>query len=143
MRPPGPRPGALQDEGDLAVERREVAVPAGHRQPVVLADGRDRDDLDAQVEVAHHAPHEQQLLGVLLAEERQVRARQAQQLGDDGQDAVEVARAARALEHLAERARGHADPGGAVGVDDVGPGANTTSAPFPAASARSSSSVRG
>ena len=43
-----------------------------------------------------------------------------EQLADDGEDAVEVARARGPLEDLAERAGGDAHAGVAVGVDDVG-----------------------
>ena len=77
----------------------EVAVAAGQRHAVVLADGRHADDLDAERQLPRHGPDQRELLVVLLAEERDVGPDQAEQLGDDGQHAGEVARAHRALEH--------------------------------------------
>ena len=72
----------------------EVAVAAGQRQPVVLADGRDADHLHAQRELPRHGADEGELLVVLLAEQREVGAHLVEQLGDHGRDAVEVRGAA-------------------------------------------------
>ena len=66
--------------------REERARPSGSRTV-----GR-ADDLDRQVEVAGQAPDDQQLLVVLLAEDRDVGLALDQQLGDDGGDAGEVGR---------------------------------------------------
>ena len=94
--------------------RLDSASPSG------LADGRHRDDVDRQVEVADHAPDAGELLRVLLAEKRDVGAGEVQQLAHDGQHAVEVARPARALEHVAQRTGADPDERRPVGVDDLG-----------------------
>ena len=65
---PPARSARRQAQRRLAVGRGEVDVAAAHRQPVGLAHRGHRDDVDREVEVAHHPPDEQQLLGVLLAE---------------------------------------------------------------------------
>jgi hypothetical protein len=50
-----------------------------------------RHDLDAQIEVAGHAPHDGQLLEVLLTEHGDVRTGRGQELGDHRGDTVEMA----------------------------------------------------
>ena len=82
--------------------RLDSASPSG------VAHRRDRHDLAREVEVADHPPHEQHLLGVLLPEERHVRRGDVQQLSDDREHTVEVTRARRALEYIAERSGRHA-----------------------------------
>jgi hypothetical protein len=112
----------LRGERRLAVGGREVAVAARHGQAVRLAHRRDGDDVDPEVEVGDHPPDEQQLLGVLLPEQRNLSAGQVQQLADHGEDAVEVAWSRLPLEHVAERAGIHPDGGVAVRVHLVGGG---------------------
>jgi hypothetical protein len=87
-----------------ALLRREVDVARAHGEPVRLAQCGDAGDLHRQVEVAHEAAHDGELLRVLLAEEEHVRLHHAEQLGDDDGDPVKVARARGALEALGERA---------------------------------------
>ena len=76
--------------GSLAIGRAEVAVAAAQRQAVRLAHGRHRDDLDRQIQVAHHLPDHGTLLEVLLAEEGHIRLHDVEQLGDHGGDPAEV-----------------------------------------------------
>ena len=52
----------------------EQPVAARQRQAVGLAHRRHADDLDAEVEVGGHAADHRELLAVLLAEDRDVRA---------------------------------------------------------------------
>ena len=59
---------------------------------VGLAHDRHADDLDAEVEIAHHAADDGELLEVLLAEHGDVRLDGVEQLGDHRGDAAEVAR---------------------------------------------------
>ncbi len=108
--------GTGQREGGAPLGGREVAVAAGQGQTVVLADGGDADDLHAEVQVPDHAADQGELLGVLLAVQGDVGTGQVQQLGDDREHAVEVARAGGALQALAHGARGDADLGLATGV---------------------------
>ena len=95
---------AVEVGRDGALLGREVDVARAHGQAVRLAQRRHAGDLDRQVEVAHEAADDGELLRVLLAEEQHVRLHHAEQLGDDDGDAVEVARARGALEALGERA---------------------------------------
>ena len=53
--------------------RRRAAVAARHRQAVRLADRRQADDLDPDVEVEHHPSNDGELLEVLLTEHRRRR----------------------------------------------------------------------
>ena len=87
--------------------RRRAAGRCGSTARGRRARARWGGDLDAHgdVEVAHELADHQRLLGVLLAEVRDVGPDHVQQLGHDGRDAVEVLGAAvRALERLGERA---------------------------------------
>src|SRR5690606_38843280 len=92
-RVPVPARGQGLGEGERGAPLggREVAVAAGQGEPVLLADRGDADDLDVEVQVPHHAADEGELLGVLLAVEGEVGAGEVEQLGDDGEHAVEVA----------------------------------------------------
>ena len=74
-----------------ALVRREAGVAARQREAVGLAHGRQDGELDGQVEVAHHAAQDGDLLGVLLAEERDVGRDDVEELGHDRADAGEVA----------------------------------------------------
>ena len=96
----------------------EVGVARRHREAVALADGGGDPDLHREAEVRHEAHHDGALLGVLLAEDGDVGEDEAEQAGDDGGDAVEVARAAGALHPL--RDAGDVDRRGEAGrVDHV------------------------
>lgn len=55
------------------------------------------DDLDAEIEIAHHASHDGELLVVLLTEDGEVWSRRRAQLRHHRGDAVEVARTRRPL----------------------------------------------
>ena len=59
-------------------------------------------DVDTEVEVGCQAPHDRELLIVLLAEHGDVRSSGAEQLGDHGGHAVEVARPRGALHRLGQ-----------------------------------------
>ena len=96
------RQRAVQDERGPAVLLRQVRIAARHREPVRLAHGRDTDDLDADIEVAHHPPDQRELLRVFLAEDGDVGADEMQQLRNDGQDAVEMTRPMRAFVLVAD-----------------------------------------
>ena len=65
------------------------------------------DDLDGIAQVGGHAPDDEQLLGVLLAEVRAISPDEVEQDGDDGGDAIEVSGPGRALER--QRDRPHPD----------------------------------
>ena len=74
--------------------REESASPSGSRTVGTISMPH------GEVEVAHHAADHDDLLGVLLAEERDVGRDDVEQLADDGADAVEVPGAALgALQH--------------------------------------------
>src|SRR5215218_796980 len=107
---------APQRDGALALGGTEIGVAARHREAVRLADRRADLDAGRDVEVADDAAHDERLLGVLLAEEGNVRLHHVQQLGDDRRDAVEVAGALGAFERLRERTDGDGRLE-AVGVD--------------------------
>ena len=126
----------------LALLGREARIPRREREPVVVARGLDDPDLDRHVEVADELLDDRDLLRVLLAEPRDLRADEVEELEADGGDAAEVAGTVRALEPF----------GGAAGLDPrrepVGyissaGGANTTSTPCSAANAASRSRSRG
>ena len=83
---------------------REVDVPRRQREAVGLADGRVGDDLGRDREVARHLPDDEELLRVLLAEVRPLRADEVEQDRDDRGDALEMAGPRGALERLADGA---------------------------------------
>ena len=96
---------AREGERADALLGREADVARGQRQTVVLAHGRHDLEPAGQREVAHHPRHDRRLLGVLLAEDRDVGADGVQQPGDDRAHAGEVGGAAElALEHLGQAA---------------------------------------
>lgn len=90
-----------QGERGAPLGGRQVAVAAGQGEPVLLADGGHADDLHPEVQVAHHAPDQGELLGVLLPVEGDVGAGEVQQLRHDGEHAVEVAGAGGTFQPLA------------------------------------------
>ncbi len=103
----------------MALVHVEETVAAGERQAVGLPGRLHAQDLHGEVQIAHHAADQRQLLGVLLPEQRDVGAGEVQQLGDDGEHAVEVTGPGRAFQALAHRARGDPDLRFATGVDLV------------------------
>ena len=85
---------AVQRERTAALFAAQAHVAARQRQPVGLADGGADLDPHRDVEVAHDAADDRDLLRVLLAEEGDVGLGDVQQLRDDGGDAGEVRGAA-------------------------------------------------
>lgn len=84
---------------------RQVSVAAAHREPIRLSHRGHADDLDREVKGTRHGPHEDELLVVLLAEERDVRPCHVHELGDHCQHSGEVAGSCRALELGAQQSR--------------------------------------
>ncbi len=146
-RPRRPR-SAARSEAKMPVARRrssadEVGVAARHRHPVGLADERAADDLDGQVEVGGHAPHDGELLGVLAPEVGAARADDREQLGDDRGHAVEVRRTGGAAQPLGEPVD---VDGGDRRLADTSRrtlGTNSTSTPSASAAAVSATRSRG
>ena len=98
----GPQ-GAREGQRAVALAGIQPPVAARHRQPVGFADRRHDVERDREVEVAHHAAHDGDLLGVLLAEERHVGRDDVEELGHHRADAGEMAGAAvGALEHVGQ-----------------------------------------
>ncbi len=100
------RPGALVGT--------QVAIARAQREAVLGPYGRGTDDLHRQAEILHRGADDRQLLVVLLAEDRDVRLHEVQQLHDDRGDALEVPRTesatedVRQLRHVHDRAAGRA-----------------------------------
>ena len=91
-----------------ALIRCEVDVARGAREAVRFAHGGAADDLDGEVHVHRHAPQHGELLRILLAEVGTVRLHHQEEPGDDRGDALEVAGAALALQHLGQAPDAHA-----------------------------------
>ena len=83
-------------------------------EPVGVPNRWTDNDFDAGVEVAGELANHRALLRVLLPEVGSVGQTGDQQLGDNQRDPVEMARAARPLEPVAERP-GDVDPGHEAG----------------------------
>ncbi len=77
--------------GVLAVLGGEAAVAGGHGKAVGFADGGVGYDFDGEVEVAHHALDDGELLEVFFAEDGGVAAGEQEKFQDNGADAIEVA----------------------------------------------------
>src|SRR5690349_24866962 len=67
-------------------------VAGRHREPVALAYGFRPDHPDTEVKIACHLCHHAELLEVLLAEHRKIRAALHEQLADDGRNTAEEMR---------------------------------------------------
>ena len=93
----------MQDRGRGTLLGGQVDVARRERQAVRLADGRAGEDLRRKGQVAGHLADDHDLLGVLLAEVRALRADQVEQDRDDGRDAIEVTGSCRSLERLRDR----------------------------------------
>ena len=91
---PHARERAVKRGRAVAFGRRQLDVAARHREPVGSRTVGQTSIRDRDVEVAHEAPDHARLLGVLLAEVRDVRADHVEQLRDDRRDAVEMGTAA-------------------------------------------------
>ena len=78
----------------------EQGVSRAERQPVDVPHRRASDDRDREEEGVHHSADQAELLPVFLTEVRSRRLRNLQQLHDDGQNAVEMARTLRAFQRL-------------------------------------------
>src|SRR5271156_4998709 len=94
-----------QRERVLTLGRREVGVARAHREAVFLAHDRHRHNLDIEVQIADHFLNRAQLLKILLAEDRQVRFDDVEQLGDHRRHPAEMARAMRAAQTIRDVAR--------------------------------------
>src|SRR5271154_431701 len=94
-----------QRERVLTLGRREVGVARAHREAVFLAHDRHRHNLDIEVQVADHFLNRAQLLEILLAEDRQMRFDDVEQLGDHRRHSAEMAGAMRAAETIRDIAR--------------------------------------
>ena len=81
---------------------RQVGVPGRHREAVLFADERRADDPHGNVQVAHHAADHGELLRVLAAEHRHVRARDVEEFEHDREDAREMDRPERPAHDLGE-----------------------------------------
>ena len=116
---------ARQRQRALALAVAQAHVAARQRQPVGLADGRADLDPHGDVEVAHEPADDRDLLGVLLAEVRDVGPGDVEELRHDGRDAVEVRLPARrALQRRGDA--GDADARREAGrVDRLGRAART------------------
>src|SRR4029453_11520741 len=80
----------MQKRGGLALSGREVGTAGGQREAVLLPHDLPAEDLDRDVEVAHEVLDDEELLVVLLAEDRHVGGALQQELGDHRCDAVEM-----------------------------------------------------
>ena len=85
--------GLVQPWRDAALFGGEVGVARGQGEAVGLAHRRRADDLERQVEVAHHLPDDAELLVVLLAEHGDVGPHLREQLAAHRGDAAEEVRA--------------------------------------------------
>ena len=106
--------GAWQGEGACPLIARETCVAGREREPVGVANRRERHEIELEVQVGDHPSQHRDLLRVLLAEVHDVGADDREELEADGRDPAEVAVPVLALEDRTEL--GHVDqvwyPGG-------------------------------
>ncbi len=76
-----------------AVIGGELAVAGGEGQTIGFTNGGVADDFDGDIEIADHAANEGKLLEVLVSEDGEVGLEDVEELEDDGENAIEVARA--------------------------------------------------
>jgi len=88
----------IEARREVALARRQQPVAGAVGEPVVVAHHGHRRDLHRHAQVRDQAAHDHEVLVVLLAEHRDVRLHDLQQLGRDRRDALEVARPRLALE---------------------------------------------
>lgn len=96
----------------------EIDVTRAHREAVGLSHNWADSNFHRDIQIAHHAANNESLLGVLLAEESDVRLHDIEELEDDRAHAAKVAGAAEAAEMLGERR--FFDPGGEIGRVHIG-----------------------
>jgi hypothetical protein len=96
------------------LRRRQVLIAGAHREPVGIAYRGRADDFHRHAQVRDHAADDGQLLKVLLAEHRDVRLHDVEQLRHHGADALEKPRAKFALQDA--RQSRHLDARGALGA---------------------------
>ena len=70
--------------------RRQVRIAGRKREAVDVAHGGEDAQFELKVQVAHHLPEHRGLLRVLLAEVRDIRPHDVEQLQAHGRDAAEV-----------------------------------------------------
>ena len=97
-----------QQERALALVRREQLVPGGEGEAVVVADRRERAQLEIEREVGDHTPQDLDLLRVLLAEVGEIWADDREELQAHRRDPAEMPRPEGSLQNRAEL--GHVDP---------------------------------
>ena len=112
------RERAREGERARSLLGAEVSVPGRERQAVRVADRRHDGDVQLEVQVGDHPPQHLDLLGVLPAEEGDVRADDREQLQADRGHAAEVTGTMLALEHRAELR--HLDPRLVAGRVELG-----------------------
>ena len=93
------QPACSRSSGASRALRDEHARPSDSRTVA------HRHDRDGQRLLAHHPPDEEQLLGVLQAEDGAARPRHVEEAMDDLQHTAEVPGPGRALERVADRPR--------------------------------------
>src|SRR4029078_1681940 len=80
----------MQQRGGLALSGREIGIAGGQREPVLLSHDISAQNFDRDVEVAYEMLDDEQLLIVLLAEDRHVGRALQQELGHYSGNAVEM-----------------------------------------------------
>lgn len=108
----GGEKGAANAGGIGAVFLSELAVSGGEGEPIGFADGGVADDFDRDIEIAGHSTNEGELLEVLVPEDGEVGLKDVEELEDDGQDAIEVARSGGSAKVLRQERFG--DEGGVI-----------------------------
>src|SRR5215467_2250789 len=103
----------MQQQRLLSLLWIQIGISRTHRQPIGFThDGAD-DNLDWQIQIAHHAPDDRYLRGIFLPEESSVRLDDVKQLGNDGRDAAKVSGARTPIEFAAQLLYGR--PGHCIG----------------------------
>lgn len=90
----GGQEGPANAGGVLPLIVGQADVSGRHGESVRLANRRVVDDFDGDIQVANHAVDERQLLEVLFSKDREIRGDEVEKFEDNGEDSVEVARAA-------------------------------------------------
>lgn len=87
------------DSGSIRpVFGEESHIAGGHRQAIVLADRRVRDDVDGEIEVADHPANDGELLNIFFAEYGRIGLEEIEEFEYDCADAVEMSGASRTAE---------------------------------------------
>src|SRR5260370_29047616 len=85
------RERTAQRKPAFALVGRQVRVARTHRKAIGLAHGRNRDNLEVEIEIDYHTLDRTQLLKILLAEERGIWLYDIDQLRHHGRDAAKMA----------------------------------------------------